>query len=254
MPTSFKLKTDSNVITRLQLVPEQGKPPVLEEQALASLEQALTELEANPPGVLVVESTVEKFFCLGADLKILRETTEETIVPWVKRGHAILNRLEDLPCPTLARVSGYAMGGGLELAMACDFILAHDSARFAQSEAGIGFIPGWGGTFRLPERIGTESAKYYFYTGEQMDAVTALKLGLVRFVGTSDEVEQEIQRMARLIEKNSRPALSSYKRIVQDQRSKLRSENAEIEAESSRACAGNPDTQQRITNFFNRKS
>ena len=84
----------------------------------------------------------------------------------------------------MAVVEGYAMGGGLELAMACDLIFASETAQLAQSEAGLGFIPGWGGTRRLANRIGAAKAKYYYYSGKMIDATKAAEIGLIDFAGS----------------------------------------------------------------------
>lgn len=252
MPTEFIIHFNDEV-AHLRLQPEPNKPPVLESLALKALDSAISQIETKKPRVVVIESASEKFFCLGADLKILRETTPESIGPWVKEGHRILNRLEDLPCPTIAKVSGYAMGGGLEIAMACDFIYAENGARFGQTEAGLGFIPGWGGTLRLAERIGTTNAKHFFYTGDLIDATTAAAIGLANFTGNSAAVNDEIARITKAISSNSRYALSAFKKIIHNQRAEARRANAKIEAEASRACTEDPDTQTRIEAFFNRK-
>jgi enoyl-CoA hydratase len=252
MHTIFSVHIE-NEIARLSMQAELGKPPVLEPLALASLDCALIRIEKELPRVVIVESSSEKFFCLGADLKVLRETTPETIAPWVKEGHRILNKLEDLPCPTIAKVAGFAMGGGLEIAMACDFIYATTAARFGQTEAGIGFIPGWGGTLRLAERISKARAKHYFYTGDLIDGATAAHIGLADFFGDATAVDAEIARVTQAIVDKSGYAVHTFKKILHDQRIDARNANASIEADASRACAANPDTLARIETFLNRK-
>ncbi len=137
---------------------------------LSELERCIDQARADNPGIVLLRSASERFFCVGANINVLKETNEQTIVPWVMQGHRVLNQLEDLPMPVVAVVEGYAMGGGLELALACDLVFASDAAQLAQSEAGLGFIPVWGGSRRLVGRIGAAKAKYYYYSGKMMDA------------------------------------------------------------------------------------
>lgn len=252
MPTTIQ-SILSDHTARITLIPEDGKPPVLEMELLEELGNTIQSLYKNPPRILILESSSDKFFCLGADLNVLKETTPQNIGSWVQKGHQVLNLLEDLPCPTIAKVAGYAMGGGLEIAMACDLIFAESSARFGQTEAGIGFIPGWGGTFRLEERIGTSKSKLYFYTGDIIDARVALRIGLADFAGTPYAVSEEIRRVCLKIEQNSSSAVSTFKKITHRRRAEVRIESAEIEATESKDCVKNPNTKMRIENFFNRK-
>jgi len=122
-----------------------------------------------------------------------------------------------LPIPVIALVKGYAMGGGLELAMACDLIFASQKAILAKSEAMLGFIPGWGGTYRLRSRLGASKAKYYFYSGKMLAAFEALNLGLVDFVGDEEELETEVQNFSESIANNNRNSISQFKKILNDQ-------------------------------------
>lgn len=252
MSTQIELSKKGD-IQYLRMVPSPGKPPVLEPNSLAALDQAIADIEAASPRLVVLESDSERFFCLGADIKVLQTTTIDSIGPWVLEGNRVLNRLEALPCPVIARVGGYAMGGGLEIAMACDFIFAETSAVFGQSEAKLGFIPGWGGTFRLAERIGATRAKRYFYTGDTIDATTAESIGLADYLGDSNAVTGEIERVAKAVAGNSAYALATFKKITNAQRRHALDHNAQTEAESSSGCVADPDTQARIEAFFNRK-
>lgn len=156
-PTKIKIQIENEIGTLL-LSPPEGKPPTLDSTVMAELEQAIEKLCEEGPRIVFVRSMSDRYFCVGANLNVLQNTNEQTIVPWVKQGHQVINRLEDLPMPVIAVVQGYAMGGGLELAMACDLIFVSEDAQLAQSEAGLGFIPGWGGTRRLAGRIGAAKA------------------------------------------------------------------------------------------------
>ena len=250
--THIRYETGEDVATLL-LDPPEGKPPTLDGNVLEELDQCLEQVRLDRPGIVLVRSASERFFCVGANINVLKETDEHTIVPWVKQGHRVLNRLEDLPMPVIAVVEGYAMGGGLELAMACDLIFASDQAQLAQSEAGLGFIPGWGGTRRLAGRIGTAKAKYYFYSGRMIDAVKAAEIGLVDFTGSKPELNQELTDFTEAVIRSNRNAISQFKTILNDREREARDRNAEEEASRSVSCLQDPDTKKRLHDFLSKK-
>ncbi len=240
-------------VAEIRLIPPEGKPPTLDQAILEQLEQLLQEIEQSSARLVYLTSNSQKFYCVGANIAALKETNSESIVPWVKTGHRVLNRLEDLPCPVVAIVSGYVMGGGLELAMACDLIFADDSAQFAQSEARLGFIPGWGGSRRLVERIGMAKAKYYFYSGERLDSKTAFDCGLVDFSGSAEELLKYKEKFTDNIIKNNSNAISTFKRMVNAELLEQRLRNEEQEALNSKACLKDEDTLNRLDAFLNKK-
>jgi|TARA_B110000977_G_scaffold201860_1_gene299459 enoyl-CoA hydratase len=241
-------------IAILLLEPPVGKPPTIDGKVLAGLEQALVDLNADESlRVVIVRSTSERYFCVGANLNVLKQINEETIVPWVTEGHRIFNLLEDLPVPVVARVDGYAMGGGLELALACDLIFSSDTAKLAQSEAGLGFIPGWGGTRRLANRIGVAKAKHCFYTGQIIDAPDALAMGLVDFSGNTTELEDAIDDFCTAVRATNKNALTQFKSIVNEQHQAARKANLEAEAFRSISCLQDADAKQRLSDFLNKK-
>ncbi len=252
MRTAVNLSIEGDV-AELQLVPPEGKPPTIDWDVLRELEEKIAEIEKSQARIAFLSSASERFFCVGANIAVLKETNSETIVPWVKLGHKVFNRLEDLPCPVVALVSGYAMGGGLELAMACDLIFASDTVRLAQSEAGLGFIPGWGGSRRLVDRIGVAKAKYYFYTGEMLDSQTALVCGLVDFVGGVNELEEKKSAFAESVLKNNYNAISTFKKIVNSEILAARERNADMEANHSIGCLKDEDALNRLNAFLNKK-
>jgi enoyl-CoA hydratase len=250
--TAINYVEESGVGTIL-LTPPEGKPPTLDGEVLDEMERCIDQAREAAPRVVFVRSASDRFFCVGANINVLKETNEETIVPWVELGHRVLNQLEDLQMPVVAVVEGYAMGGGLELAMACDLIFASDTARLAQSEAGLGFIPGWGGTRRLAGRIGTSKAKYYYYSGKMLDAPKAAEIGLVDFVGSAAELELELGEFSASVISNNRNALEQFKSILNEQERAARDENAKVEALRSVSCLQDPDTQQRLHDFLSKK-
>jgi enoyl-CoA hydratase len=234
----------------LTLVAPPGKPPTLDHDSLAALDTLLGELAAQPPRLLVVRSDSPKYFCVGANVRALATLDADSIGAWVRLGHRVFNRLADLPCPVVARVAGYAMGGGLELALSCDLIYAADDARFAQSEARLGFIPGWGGTHRLVRRVGVAQAKRLFFSGATLDAPAAHALGLADRVEPSAGLDAVIDEFAAAVGANNPYALATFKRIVDDDEAAARARCVELESELSRACCADPDARSRLHDFL----
>ena len=200
-----------------------------------------------------LRSTSERFFCVGANINVLKHTDEQTIIPWVMQGHRVLNMFEDLPVPVVAVMEGYAMGGGLELAMACDLIFASDNALLAHCEATMGFVPGWGGTRRLAARIGASKAKYYYYSGKTIDAHKAAEIGLVDFAGSKTELENELNEFTAAVIANNRNAICQFKAVLTAQQRQARDETAAAEAFRSVSCLQDPDTKQRLHDFITKK-
>jgi enoyl-CoA hydratase len=235
------------------LQPPAGKPPTLDEVSLGELEQGIIALAKQPPRVVVLRSSEPKYFCVGANLEVLKNTNEESIVPWTMLGHHVLNQLSDLPCPVLAQVRGYTMGGGLELAMACDLIFADQQAKFAQSEATLGFIPGWGGSHRLVERVGVATAKRLFFSGATLGADEALTLGLIDQVAPPETLDSVVDKFTQAVIRNSPYAIAAFKQIVNNARRPARDRNTTAEVLASRGCLSDPDTRNRLDDFLNKR-
>jgi enoyl-CoA hydratase len=209
----------------------------------------LSELRA-----VVLQSASPKFFCAGANVKVLETIDRTSIVPWVERGHRLMNRLEALPLPVIARVEGYAMGGGLELAMACDLIFASTNARFAQSETKLGFVTGWGGSYRLVRRVGLARAKELVFSGRTFDAEEAVRIGIAEWQGSAAELGRYLDEFLRDVSGNSRLAVREMKQILESCTRTRLAENATIEADASLRCLTEGDAAQRLQEFLRRKT
>jgi enoyl-CoA hydratase len=131
---------------------------------------------------LILTGAGEKAFSAGADVKMFQTMTPFTAREYLKTSKGASNKIESFPKPVIAAVNGHAIGGGLELAMSCDIIVACSNAKFGQTEINVGLIPGVGGTQRLPRRIGILRAKELIFTGDLIDALEAQRLGIVNHV------------------------------------------------------------------------
>ena len=169
----------ANTVCTVTLHPPEGKPPTLDLAVMDAFDHVLTEIDgrASALSAVVLQSASPKFFCAGANIHGLESMNRDTVGPWVERGHRLMNRIEALPVPMVARVEGYALGGGLELAMACDLIFASTHAKFGQTETKLGFVTGWGGSYRLVQRVGLARAKELAFTGRIFDAEEAVRVG-----------------------------------------------------------------------------
>lgn len=153
---------------------------------------------ADQPDIrcLIITGAGDKAFIAGADIGAMVGMTAFDEKRFAGQGLEILRRLEHLPIPVIAAVNGYALGGGTELALACDLILAGSNARFGLPEIKLGIIPGFGGTQRLARRIGLIRARELIFTGEMIDAATALRYGLVNHVHPAAELDAQVRALA----------------------------------------------------------
>lgn len=228
-------------------------PCTLDHPTLDELNGIIDQIKALQSEIraVVVQSRSPKYFVVGANIKALQELTPVNMDEWVKKGHLIFNRFQQLPMPVIAKVHGYALGGGLELAMACDFIVAADTANFGQPEASLGVIPGWGGSCRLATRIGAARAKEMFFTGKIIPAARAFELGLVNQVVPMEKLDQTLGEILEAIKKNDPTAIMYIKQIINNHFERGMEENRAEEATASVVCMYSPGTQHRLEEFFN---
>ena len=175
---------------------------------------ALTE-DDDELRVLVVTGAGDKAFVAGADLHELKERDTVTGRQHTRRRQEVLTRLELLEIPSIAAINGWAMGFGLELAMACTLRVAADSARMGQPEVKLGITPAAGGTQRLPRLVGVARAMEMILTGEPVDAATALGMGLVNRVVATGELSSEVRRLAETLASRPKLAVQYAKEAVQ---------------------------------------
>lgn len=254
--TRIELEIADDVATLWLRPPTETKPPTLDGAVLADLERTISQVQAGAQRgevrLLWVRSRSPKFFCAGANLAMLRTVTAETIETWVREGHRVLAQLEDLPVPVVARVEGYALGGGLELALACDLVFSGHTAQFGQTEAKLGFVAGWGGSWRLPRRVGLARAKELFFTGRLVAAEEAARLGLVDFCGDAAALEAHAAQFAAAVRAGSAVSHAGHKHLLRQAAGWTREESASGEAAASAGCLRSGDTQARLRAFFAR--
>ncbi|MEG0297785.1 MAG: short-chain-enoyl-CoA hydratase [Clostridium sp.] len=187
----------------------------LNSETLNDLNMVLEDLENdNNVYCVILTGAGEKSFVAGADISEMKDLSEEQGKAFGLLGNAVFRRLENLDKPVIAAVSGFALGGGCELAMSCDIRIASERARFAQPEVGLGITPGFGGTQRLPRLVGEGKAKELIYTCATVKADEALNIGLVNKVVPLENLMEEARAMANMIIANAPIAVKLCKDAI----------------------------------------
>jgi len=164
--------------------------------------------------VVVITGAGDRAFSAGADINMMKTGGSLEARRSSQLGQRMANEVEDLEKPVIAAINGYALGGGLELAMACDLRIASENARLGQPEINIGTIPGWGGTQRLPRFVGKGVAKEMIFTGKMIDAKDAERLGLVNAVVPADQLKATVEQLATEIVNKPPVAIKLAKELI----------------------------------------
>lgn len=230
----------------------EGRPFVLNRRTMTEMNTLLDEVERRRPRALVITGE-GKFFCAGADIKEMLAMDGRELHEWALLGGRLNTRLEALEMPVIAAVNGMALGGGCELALACDLRCASMAARFAVPEVTLGTICGAGGTQRLPRLIGETRAKQLIFTGQTISAQTALEWGLINSVQTAGTLLEETLALAAAIAQNSPFAVSRAKRSVNGGRELLPEEALEWERDLFGECGDSRDRREGMTAFIEKR-
>jgi enoyl-CoA hydratase len=185
----------------------------LDVETLTALRDRLRELAADDEvRAVVLTGAGERAFAAGADIKYMSGLDVEGALEWGALGHETARLLETMAKPTIAAINGFALGGGCELALACDVRYCSTRAKLGQPEINLGIVPGWGGTQRLARAVGLGLAKELVFTGRLVDADEALRVGLVQAVG--DPVLEHALATARVVASKSPAALRAAKALL----------------------------------------
>ncbi len=203
--------------------------------------------------VLVLTGTGEKAFVAGADITEINQLGPLGAKRFARRGADGISRLTRLSVPVIAAVNGFALGGGTEMALACDFIYAARSARFGLPEINLGIIPGFGGTQRLPRLIGPARARELIYTGRMVEAEEALRLGIVNRVCEDGELMDAVNETARLIAAKGRVALRAAKQAVNTGLNVDLESGLALENDAFALCLASPDAKEGTSAFLEKR-
>lgn len=203
--------------------------------------------------VAILTGAGTKAFVAGADISEMANMTVLEAKEFANRGHRLMNLIEGATFPVIAAVNGFALGGGSEIALACDFIYASDKAKFGLPEVGLGVFPGFGGTQRLAKRIGAARAKELILSGEMIDACTAVDLGIVNKVVEADKLMEEVFGIARKIASKAPYAVRLAKELIEIAASVDLKRGLKVEADYFSLCFATEDQKEGMKAFLEKR-
>lgn len=208
----------------------------LDSKVLEELKAVLLAVDLNDTRCLIITGAGEKAFVAGADVSQMSNFTKAEGEAFVETVNILFLKIEEFPIPIIAAINGYALGGGCELAMCCDIRICSENAKFGQPEVGLGIIPGFGGTQRLPKIIGAGRAKEMIYAGATIDAQEAWRIGLVNHVYKQEELLYKAKEMALKIAAQAPIAVRNCKKAISQGSSREISSGVRIEEELFGEC------------------
>ena len=203
--------------------------------------------------VIILTGAGDKAFVAGGDITFMQEMTPVEARGFARFGQGVLRKLESLPKPVIAAINGFCLGGGCELAMACDFSIASIKAKFGQPEVGLGVTAGFGGTQRLPRLIGIGRARQLLYTGDTIDAAEALRIGLVNAVVPEGDLMDYVINIARRIIAKGQMAVRFSKAAINNGMQTDIDRGLTIEADIFALCFSTEDQQEGMNAFLEKR-
>lgn len=225
----------------------------LNSRMLKEIGDVVEHIDAATTRVLIFTGDGEKSFVAGADISEMANLNEQEGYAFGKLGARVFRQIETLPIPVIAAVNGFALGGGCELAMACDIRIASSNAKFGQPEVGLGIIPGFSGTYRLPKLVGQGHAKEMIYTGKVIRSDEALAIGLVNAVYEQAELMDKALEMAQKICTNAPIAIKNAKQSINDGYDLNADDAIELENVLFSKCFCSQDQKEGMSAFLNKR-
>ncbi|WP_297206461.1 enoyl-CoA hydratase-related protein [uncultured Brachyspira sp.] len=188
----------------------------LNSQVLDEIEKTFDSVDTNKIRCLILTGAGDKSFVAGADISQMSTASKAEGEAFGKKGNDVFRKIETFPIPVIAAINGFALGGGCEIAMSCDIRICSDNAVFGQPEVGLGITPGFGGTQRLPRIVGIGMAKQMIYSGKNIKADEALRIGLVNAVYPQAELMAAAEKLASAIASAAPIAVRNSKKAIND--------------------------------------
>lgn len=226
----------------------------LNSTVIGELEQVITEVEQDKSLRAMILTGEGRSFVAGADIGEQYPMDVSAGRAWGQRGSAIFRRIEKLEIPTIAAVNGFALGGGCEIAMSCDIILASEKAKFGQPEVGLGITPGFSGTQRLPRRVGIAKAKELIFSGKMIKADEAKEMGLVNAVFAPEELMNGAVAMAKSFTVNAPIAVKYAKACIDRGMQMDIDDGIALENELFAMCFATADQKEGMSAFLEKRA
>lgn len=225
----------------------------LNSEVLDDLSSVFDSIDLETVGCVVLTGAGDKSFVAGADIGEMSTLTKAEGEAFGKKGNDVFRKIETFPLPVIAAINGFALGGGNELAMSCDFRICSENAVFGQPEVGLGITPGFGGTQRLARLVGAGYAKYMIYTARNIKADEAYRIGLVNQVVPAEELMATAEKLASIIAGNAPIAVRNCKKAVNDGLEVNMDDALVVEEKLFGDCFQSWDQQEGMANFLRKK-
>ena len=220
---------------------------------LEELEQAVKEVERDTDLRVLLITGAGKAFVAGADISEMMNLTPPQAAAFAEAGHRAFRKLDDLHIPVIAVINGFALGGGLELALCCDIRIAAEGAKLGQPEVSLGITPGFGGTQRLPRTVGASNAMMLVLKGVPITAEVALRMGLISEVYPADKLMDAAMELAQTIAKNAPIAVRSSKIAISKGIDRFLTNDLNYEEQLFSSCFGTVDQRMAMAAFLEKK-
>jgi enoyl-CoA hydratase len=232
-----------------------GQLNALNQQVLEEIETVLFREMDPETRVVVLEGAGDKAFVAGADIAAMKDMGPAEARQFARHGQMLTKALETLSQATIAKVQGFALGGGCELAMACDIVVAGKSAKFGQPEVNLGIIPGFGGTQRLVRRVGLHAAMDLLLCGRgrTLSGTEAHQLGLASRVAEDDKLEEEVGKVVRALLNAGPQAVAETKRLARDAYAMTLDAGLNAEANAFAACFSDTEARDGLAAFLEKR-
>ena len=251
--TNIKFQIEEHIATITFNRPEVLN--ALNEASLKEFSHAVDKVTGDEDiRVLILTGAGDKSFVAGADIKEFLKFNALKAKMFSEMGHSIVNKLQDLPIPVIGAVNGFALGGGCEVAIACDFIYASENAMFGLPEINLGIIPGFGGTQRLPRLVGKNRAKEMIFTGKMISAAEAHAMGLVNKVCAQDQLMDEVLNVAKLIVSKGKISLRAAKQAINAGMDVDLNTGCRIEIDAFAICLASSDAKEGTQAFLEKRA
>jgi enoyl-CoA hydratase len=227
----------------------------LNPQVVSELDQVFRAIDADPEvKVVILTGAGEKAFVAGADIAAMSKMTPGQARNFSRQLQKVTQLMEEIAKPVIAAVNGFALGGGTELALACDFVYASEKAKFGQPEINLGIIPGAGGTQRLPRQVGKAWAKELCLTGEIIDAALAKEIGIVNRIFPPEELMPAAKKTAATIAAKGRVSTRAVKELINFGYDLPLDHALRLEAETFGQCFASPDQAEGMAAFLEKRA
>jgi len=226
----------------------------LSQETIRELMQAIAQIENDPDArVLIITGAGDRAFIAGADISEFQGLSALQARALAQAGQSVMHRLEQLDIPVIAAVNGFALGGGCELALACDWIIASQSAKFGQPEVNLGIMPGFGGSQRLMRRVSKAMAMDLCMTGRMIDAQEALRIGLANQVFADDQLMNEANALADMLCTKPPVAIKLIKQVLRDGENMGLDQACALEVELFSLCFTTEDQEEGAAAFIEKR-